>query len=908
MNAKIFIAIVAAVVLLSAAAVGVSEETDAATYNYSLSFDANGGTDAPGGLTYGPTSETSHNFTIPNSAPSNGDYEFGGWATYRGGPGIYNPGDIIRVTSSEPSVTLYAAWESIQQVTTFYLVFNDNGGIGGPGFLSYGPTTDTTHEFTIPNTVPTWTGHDFLGWSTSRSGSSNPLQPGDTINIGDTATQNTTFTLYAVWDDVGYTFTLQFEANGGTGAPDNLTYGPTQFTSHIFTIPDSEPTRSNYVFMGWWTDPNGDEIDLFYQPGDSITVTYSPNTVTLYAQWVYAPVTTFIIYFDANGGSGAPPTINTGPISTTGYRVNIPDTVPTWSGHTFLGWSFDQNATAGTYQPGGHFTLLPTGGTYSDTLYAIWATTFTYTVQFVVNNGTGAPSSLTYGPTTDTSHQFTLPNDVPTHEDPSTYEFAGWSNYPSGQAPLYQPGAQITVEAEDDTNVTRTLYASWKQIAFTFTLEFVAPEATNVPSKLYSPTVSTDFFIFTIPDTIPQREGYEFAGWIVGMSSTGTVYQPGQTIVVTDHYTFMTAQWDGVEYEYRVNFDAQGGFGAPNPLYHRTSSPSHTFTLPNIYPSNPSNPDLVFAGWALSSGGSAQYLPGGTVTLYAPDNITITLFAAWVDSGATSISLSGPSTVEVGNMITITATVSGSESAGVTWTITTGESLVETPSTTATRWQAEASATGQLVVTATADDGSGATSSFTVTIIAGGMVLPTSISMTGPGSVEPGTIGQIYANIIPTNAVNRGVIWTVTEGGNLITYTTDSTFRGGVLEFTARYAGTVTVTATSTADNSIVGTYTLTILAGTVDEDNQTVSLGGITGMLSGLFDGNTDIAGIVIYAIILMIIFLLIREPLPVLVISIPMTLIFTALGIVGTDFMILLIIIATLGLALIARNMWRD
>ena len=296
----------------------------------------------------------------------------------------------------------------------------------------------------------------------------------------------------------------------------------------------------------------------------------------------------------------------------------------------------------------------------------------------------------------------------------------------------------------------------------------------------------------------------------------------------------VSEETDAATYNYSLSFDANGGTDAPGGLtYGPTSETSHIFTIPD---SEPTRSNYVFMGWWTDPNGDEIdlfYQPGDSITVtYSPN--TVTLYAQWVDSGATS--------------------------------------------------------------------------SFTVTIIAGGMVLPTSISMTGPGSVEPGTIGQIYANIIPTNAVNRGVIWTVTEGGNLITYTTDSTFRGGVLEFTARYAGTVTVTATSTADNSIVGTYTLTILAGTVDEDNQTVSLGGITGMLSGLFDGNTDIAGIVIYAIILMIIFLLIREPLPVLVISIPMTLIFTALGIVGTDFMILLIIIATLGLALIARNMWRD
>ena len=77
-------------------------------------------------------------------------------------------------------------------------------------------------------------------------------------------------------------FTLNYDANGGTGAPASQTYKATSEyeKSHSFTISSQVPTREGYTFLGWSTNPNATTADR--QPGGSIVVT---GTTTLYAVW-----------------------------------------------------------------------------------------------------------------------------------------------------------------------------------------------------------------------------------------------------------------------------------------------------------------------------------------------------------------------------------------------------------------------------------------------------------------------------------------------------------------------------------------------------------------------------------------------------------------------------------------------
>lgn len=76
----------------------------------------------------------------------------------------------------------------------------------------------------------------------------------------------------------------------------------------------------------------------------------------------------------------------------------------------------------------------------------------------------------------------------------------------------------------------------------------------------------------------------------------------------------------------------------------------------------------------------------------------------------------------------------------------------------------------------------------------------------------------------------------------------------------------------------------------------------------TSFFDGDTQIAGMCMYILVLVAIFALSRKTTQTLIIAIPVTLVFSALGVLSIDLMVLLIIMTVLGLAFTARNVWRD
>lgn len=70
------------------------------------------------------------------------------------------------------------------------------------------------------------------------------------------------------------------------------------------------------------------------------------------------------------------------------------------------------------------------------------------------------------------------------------------------------------------------------------------------------------------------------------------------------------------------------------------------------------------------------------------------------------------------------------------------------------------------------------------------------------------------------------------------------------------------------------------------------------------MFGGNTTIAGLIMFAIVLGILFAFVKNLTATLIVSLPITLVFSSLGIISGDMMILIIIITVLGLALVARG----
>lgn len=162
---------------------------------------------------------------------------------------------------------------SIPKLATYTVAYNANGGSGAPSSQTkyYGK------NLTLSSTKPTRTGYSFQGWATSSSGSVS-------YAAGASYTANAAVTLYAVWK--ANTYTVKYNANGGSGAPANQTktYGVT------LTLSSTKPTRTNYNFLGWATTSTA--TTATYQAGGSYTANAA---VTLYAVWELAYIAPKII-------------------------------------------------------------------------------------------------------------------------------------------------------------------------------------------------------------------------------------------------------------------------------------------------------------------------------------------------------------------------------------------------------------------------------------------------------------------------------------------------------------------------------------------------------------------------------------------------------------------------------------
>lgn len=150
-------------------------------------------------------------------------------------------------------------------------------------------------------------------------------------------------------------YTVSFNANGGSGAPGSQT----RWYGEVITLSSTRPTRYGYIFQGWAKSPTG---AVEYQPGSAYGL--DANT-TLYAIW---KAETYTISYDANGGSGAPGSQT----KTYGQTLTLSSTKPTRTNYNFLGWATSSGASTAEYQAGGSYT-----NNAAVTLYAVWQLAYT---------------------------------------------------------------------------------------------------------------------------------------------------------------------------------------------------------------------------------------------------------------------------------------------------------------------------------------------------------------------------------------------------------------------------------------------------------------------------------------------------------------------------------------------------
>ena len=220
---------------------------------YTVSFAANGGT----GTMTPVVVDASGEYTLPENGFTAPDGKrFKAWSV-NGAEKM--PGDTVTVTAD---TTVRALWEDIP--VTYMVSFDANGGSG-----SMVNASGITGAYTLPEngfTAPD--GKRFKAWSVNGT----EKMPGDTVTIAvDT-------TVRALWEDVPVTYTVSFDANGGSGSMAGVSG-----IAGAYTLPENGFTAPDGMQFKCWS-VNGTEMAV----GDIITLT---ENITVTAVWAETEIT-----------------------------------------------------------------------------------------------------------------------------------------------------------------------------------------------------------------------------------------------------------------------------------------------------------------------------------------------------------------------------------------------------------------------------------------------------------------------------------------------------------------------------------------------------------------------------------------------------------------------------------------
>ena len=333
--------------------IGSQDTPDNPVKTYTVTFHSNDGTNKSYTQTF--INGQSQNLNV-NCFVRNG-YTFAGWNTNASGYGTsYADKRAITIYSDK---TLYAQWTYIgnedepnpgNPVKTYTVTFNSNDGTN----KSYTQTFVSGQAQYLNMNCFYRMGYTFAGWNTSSDGygtsynDTGLLLPEEIIS--DMA-------LYAIWEI--NTYTVKFDANGGSGEMYNQT----------FTYGESEKLipntfyRTDYKFVGWATTPNGNAVCT-----DEMAVlnlsTQANDEVTLYAVWTE---NIYTVVFDANGGNGEMSDISL----TYDVAEQLPANTFYRTGYTFVGWAVTPNGSV-FYTDEEDVLNITTKDKTTMTLYAVW--------------------------------------------------------------------------------------------------------------------------------------------------------------------------------------------------------------------------------------------------------------------------------------------------------------------------------------------------------------------------------------------------------------------------------------------------------------------------------------------------------------------------------------------------------
>jgi len=400
------------------------------------------------------------------------------------------------------------------------------------------------------------TGYDFNYWSNSSSSSS---------SFGVKVTSDLSYTAYGK----PQTYTVSYNANGGTGAPGNQikTYG------YVLTLSSQKPTRTGYIFNYW----DGSDGGTYY-PGSSFGT--DADTV-LTAHWT--PITYYVSYnknkpgkasHDVSGIMTNSKHAYDNGISGNGYSNCLSSNQFSLKGWSFKNWNTKADGTGVSYSNNSNIKNLTKKNGEVVTLYAQWEPNI-YMLLFEDEDATTPGSLMIYEKydhgwynDQDTKNKITnitIPKKV-------GMEFKGYNTKEDGTGIKYIDD-KGNILASDHAFDSQYLYVYAQWTPATYKVDLDTQDATIAGTKVMYEKYSVGFFSNSVTTTkftndkitIPAKSNYTFAGYWTKQNTWETSL--GEKIINNDgtinnvntkfvENSKLYAKW--IPNDYTVTLDSQG--------------------------------------------------------------------------------------------------------------------------------------------------------------------------------------------------------------------------------------------------------------------------------------------------------------------------------------------------------------
>ena len=568
--------------------VGQSDVSMNGSDGYKITFNANGGTFAPGAKT---TKILAKNVAITADeigVPTREGKKFAGWAT------TANAEEPTDLGVAHTAVSVYAVWYDFYEVTfktgcdTAFsdATFPDSTKTKTVSVAKHG--TISVDGFSVPTVYEIGTDENkvkyyFTGWAYA----SKSFDVNDTIAENDTLHLSAVdvtapVMLYAVWTKAP-TFSVTFDASlhGKT----DVHFVKMVTEGETVSRPDTVITDDGYKVVGWCVVENC-TIENEYSFTDSLK-----GNLVLHARW---EIESYSINYELDGGTNAPENLTT-------YNVNSGDIVfaaPTKEGATFDGWFYDQEFTNPATQIGA-------GSTGDKKIYAKW-TNAVYIVQYLSGNtiyATATNDTKLYGDTIQLKGAL-----IEFVHGGCTQD--GWSKVDYGQDGY---GVDYALGADYAANENLKVFPHWNCNTYKIIYEMYGMPATNRNDTSYTGPAKV-----TLENAFdPAKTDYFMDNWYKE-SSFKTVIRDIQNI---DADLTLYARWyNKITYKPGSNVSE-----AKNLEEKKYFGKTYTFksSIDKYVREN-----YTLDGWSTTDGGDKVYELGGKYNT----NENLTLYPHWVEN------------------------------------------------------------------------------------------------------------------------------------------------------------------------------------------------------------------------------------------------------------------------------------